>query len=456
MDTPGREARNSLPSAWLDPTLLCLLGAGLLLRALVAWAVDPHLILRGDEGVYLEKAAELARRGVLDTGTFVRPPLYFVVLAALDALAVPLGWELASVVRGLQCVVGTVVAVPVYRTATRLVGRRGGLLAAAFLLFDPTLIAYCHLIWPETLFLLIGALVFDGVADIEQRSSLRIAGLGALAGLALLLKPAFGIFCLLLAAQWLWRLGGRKTLRLVLVFGGVAAVVIAPWVVRNQLRYGPAIILENQGPYNLWVGNDPKQPRSILREWIAMPDPVTRARAATERGLTAIENDPMRFGKLSLVRALNLWGFEFFVLRNAVIGGYHGIEKDGLLRLFWVLQVPGALLLLAAASGLRRSWRDPTLRLLVVHAIVFTTVVSAMVTTTRFRVPFAFLVAISAGIGIDALLSRKLAWRDFAAVACAVAVLCLSATRPVFQTIVGGSFERVNELRRGDWRFFRY
>ena len=79
-----------------------------------------------------------------------------------------------------------------------------------------------------------------------------------------------------------------------------------------------------------------------------------------------------------------------------------------------------------------------------------------MVTTTRFRVPFAFLMSISAGIGIDAMLSRKLAWRDFVAVACALTVLGLSAARPVFQTIATASFERVNELRRGDWRFFRY
>ena len=123
MDTPSEATRDSVHSAWVDPTLLCLLGAGLVLRALVAWAVDPHLTLRGDEWLYIDKATTLAQRGVLDTGTFVRPPLYFVVLAALDRLTAPLGWELASVVRGLQCVVGTAVAVPVYRTTTRLVGR---------------------------------------------------------------------------------------------------------------------------------------------------------------------------------------------------------------------------------------------------------------------------------------------------------------------------------------------
>jgi hypothetical protein len=243
---------------------------------------------------------------------------------------------------------------------------------------------------------------------------------------------------------------------MLLIFGGVAAVVIGPWVIRNQLRYGPTILLENQAAYNLWVGNDPKEARSILREWNAMPDAVTRGRVAGDRGLAAIENDPARFGKLSLVRALNLWGLEFFVVRHAVIGGYHGIEKQGLLRLFWVIQIYWALLLIAAASGLRRSWRDPTLRLLSVHAIVFTIVVSAMVTTTRFRVPFAFLLSISAGLGIDAVLARRFEWRNGVAVACALVVLGLSAARPIFQTIATGDFERVNELRRGDWRFFRY
>jgi 4-amino-4-deoxy-L-arabinose transferase-like glycosyltransferase len=411
---------------------------------------------RGDEPNYLSRALHLYRQGVLDTGDFVRPPLYFALLAGLHALSAPFDWRLALVARLAQALAGAAAAVPVYRCARRLSGARAARLAAACLLFDPTLVAYTHLLWPETFFLLLVAVVFDGVAGLERRPPWRACALGAVTGLALLLKPAFGLFTLLLAAFWLWRLGLRGALRLTLLFGGAAALVVAPWVVRNQLRYGPAILLENQAPYNLWIGNDPAPPLQILQEWQALPDPVTRSRVANERGRAAIAADPAGFVRHSAVRALNLWGLEFFVLRHAVIGGYGELGRADLLRVFWLLQLSTLLLFVAAALGLRRALRDESLRLLAVYAAVFTLVVSALVTTTRFRVPFAFLLCVSAGLGLDALFARRLAWRDAAAAACALCVLSLSATRPLFRTLGSGDFEQVEELRRVDWTFFRY
>lgn len=393
---------------------------------------------------------------MLDTGDFVRPPLYFVLLAGLRALTAPFGWKLALVARLAQALLGAAVAVPVYRTTRRIAGVRAARLAAAFLLFDPTLVAYTHLLWPETLFLLLVALVFDGVADLERRSPWHVVGLGAIAGLALLTKPAFGLFTLLLAGFWLWHLGWRETLRLVALFGGAAALVIAPWAVRNQLRYGGGILLENQAAYNLWIGNDPAPPLRILEEWQALPDQTTRMRVAAQRGRAAIAADPAAFARNYAVRALNLWGLEFFVVRHAVIGGYGPLGRADVLRVFWLIQLSTLLGFVAAALGLRRTLADPTLRLLALYAVVFTLVVSAMVTTTRFRVPFAFLLCVSSGVGVDALLARRVAWRDAVAVVCALAVLSLSATRPVFRTIASGDFQRVAELRRSDWSFFRY
>ena len=65
-------------------------------------------------------------------------------------------------------------------------------------------------------------------------------------------------------ASWLLRLGAARALRLSLAFGGVAAVVLAPWVAHNVARYGPSILIENQGPYNLWVANSPEPPDEIV------------------------------------------------------------------------------------------------------------------------------------------------------------------------------------------------
>jgi len=82
--------------------------------------------------------------------------------------------------------------------------------------------------------------------------------------------------------------------------------------------------------------------------------------------------------------------------------------------------------------------------------------VATMVTTTRFRVPFAFPLAIASAAGLDALLARRLRRADLVAAACAVGLLAFSFTRPLFATIASGDFERVGELARWSWRFFRY
>jgi len=55
-------------------------------------------------------------------------------------------------------------------------------------------------------------------------------------------------------------------------------------VIRNQLRYGPEIVFENQGSYNLWAGNARESVGEVTAEWNALPDPVTRSRVGMERG----------------------------------------------------------------------------------------------------------------------------------------------------------------------------
>jgi 4-amino-4-deoxy-L-arabinose transferase-like glycosyltransferase len=439
-----------------DPWLLGLLGLGLALRAGTALLLDAGMRPRGDEVTYLAQAAALRETGALETGHFVRPPLYFVLLAAIGSVADLFGLRPGLAAKLLQALAGAAAAIPVYRCALRLGGRRVARFAAAFLLLDPTLIAYTHLLWPETFFLLLVAILFERLAGLSARGPLRIAGLGVLAGLALLLKPAFGLFTLLLAGHWLRCFGWRATLRLVLLFGGAAAVVVSPWLVRNQLRYGPSILLENQGPYNLWIGNDPAPPRKILEQWKALPDPLTRSRVASQRGLDAIVAAPGEFATRSGVRAANLWGLEFFVVRHIVIGGYGPTSREALLAAFWTIQAAYALALLCAALGLRSAWRDPTLRLLLVYAASFTAIVALMVTTTRFRVPFAFPLAIASGACLDLLLAHRWRRSDATALAAAVGLLAFSFTRPLFATLASGEFDRVGELARWSWRFFRY
>ncbi len=449
----------TLREALADRWLLALLAAGLALRIGAAlWVPDDHA-QRGDARVYWAGAEHLRETGRLETGHFVRPPLYFAALAAAGAIGRGLlggGASSLALVQLLQALASAAAAVPVYRTAHRLGGLRVARVAAGLLLFDPTLVAFSHLLWPETLLLLLVAVLFDALPRLEGGSPLRRAAFGALFGAVLLLKPVLGLFALLLAGHWWLRLGPRRALGLVAVFGGAALLVVAPWAARNVLRYGPGIVLENQAPYNLWIGNDPRPPRAILDEWIALGDPVTRSRTALRRGWRAIRDDPGRFAGLAVGRVVNLWGLEFFVVRLPIVGGYPGVDRGGLLRLFWGVQAFHALLLLAAAAGLARAWRDPVLRLLLIYAAVFTALVAGLAVTTRFRVPFAFPLTICAALGVRRALAGELGRRDLAVVAAALALLSASASRPLFRSLIAGDFEKPADLDHPEWRYYRY
>jgi 4-amino-4-deoxy-L-arabinose transferase-like glycosyltransferase len=444
----------TLRSVLGDRWLVAAIAVALLLRVTLVAVLDGEMTLIGDENLYLKMAKNLLETGRLETGGFVRPPLYFLFLALMGAVAGPTWWVLAANL--VQCIASCATALPVYRSALRIGGVRAARIAAVFLLFDPTLIAFSHLLWPETLFLLAVAIVFDGVVGLDATQVRRAVGLGALTGAAMLLKPVFGIFTLVLAVDWLRRLGLVGALHLALIFGGTAAVVISPWVVRNQLRYGGSIVLENQGSYNLWSGNAKEGPQ-VLAEWRRLDrDPRVRNRVATERGMRAIREDPERFVEMSGRRALNFFGFEYFAVRHLAVGGYPEMPRSALLVCFWIIEAGWALALLSAAVGLGPVSRDPTLRLVLIYALLFVALVSTMVVTTRFRVPFTFVTAIAGGIGVDRLLRRRVGWRSLVLAACAVAVLAISASRPVFLQLFRADFETREQLVNKEWILFRY
>ncbi|MCH7600877.1 MAG: glycosyltransferase family 39 protein, partial [Myxococcales bacterium] len=440
----------------IDPWLFGLMASGLLLRVGAALWLDGRLETRGDEFAYLINAKEFFETGVLETGVLVRPPLYFVLIAGVHLIFDPFEFDTRVCVRILQCLASVATAVPVYLTAKRVGSVRIARLAVAFLMFDPTVIAFTHLIWPETFFLFIVAMIFHGVASIDQGSTKRVVWIGVLVGLALLLKPAFGLFTLVLAGQWLWRLGFRPALRLLVLVGGTAAVVISPWVIRNQIRYGPEILMVNQVPYNLWIGNDPGHPQNVAKSWLKMDDPVERSRMGMERGFAAIADDPGRFARNFAVRVLNLWGLEFHVVRHLMFQGYGRVAQGTSLLWFWFIQGCWAIAFVTAVIGARTASRDPTLGLLLVYAVIFTAVVSTMVATTRFRIPFAFPLVIASAVGVDRLLAGRLRRAEIVAAIASFGWLLLSFSRPVFQAIVSGEYHQVSSAVRATWRFFRY
>jgi hypothetical protein len=68
----------------------------------------------------------------------------------------------------------------------------------------------------------------------------------------------------------------------------------------------------------------------------------------------------------------------------------------------------------------------------------------------------ALVTAIAGGIGVDRLLRRRVGWRSLVLAACAVAVLAISASRPVFLQLFRADFETREQLVNKEWLLFRY
>ena len=186
---------------------------------------------------------------------FGRAPVYPVFLAAVirvtgapPAADVPL----LRAIRIVQAVLGGVLVWLVAWLAGRAAGpeaaRAGGWLAAVY----PPLVWTPAYVWSETLFSVL-ALACVAVLTLDRRRRGLYLAAGALAGLAVLTRPAM-LFFLPLAALWLaW----KREWRGVVLLSLACALVIMPWTIRNAREYGRFVLVASEGGITFWTGNHP-------------------------------------------------------------------------------------------------------------------------------------------------------------------------------------------------------
>ncbi|MBV9818090.1 MAG: glycosyltransferase family 39 protein [Solirubrobacterales bacterium] len=165
-----------------------------------------------------------------------RPPAYPVFLAAVYVVA---GQEAPPAARMVETVLGTVSVALIGLIATRLWGRRIGVMALGIAAIAPPLVVLSTTLVSEALFV---PLVLGAVAcALQARRSphpLRWAVLtGVLAGVAELTRTNAVVIWPLLAYA-LWLAGPRRSWRgrlRPLVVVAVATLTVAPWTLRNWL-----------------------------------------------------------------------------------------------------------------------------------------------------------------------------------------------------------------------------
>jgi len=321
--------------------LLFVLAISTLLKLALLWpAAD--LPLRGDERQYVAGAVAIAETGV---ASYPNPlwdeghssPVYPHGLAFLHRTFGAGGFLAAA--RLIQVLLSTLTVWFVYLVAARAFGRRNALISAAVTSIFPTFVAYTQFLYTETVytFFLVGlvALLVAGPVPATPRRAL-LAGL--VGGLAALTKGAFVVQAPFVAL-WLLvagRASPRRALWSVAAFAFGMILVIAPWSVRNTIRYDRFLLIDtNAGNvlYKNWnvirqenhdVGMDKRWQVDKLaytgkipfRERVDEENIAARSAAETAAALRFTLSHPLLFVRNSVIRAAELVNPTSFLVRS--------------------------------------------------------------------------------------------------------------------------------------------
>lgn len=240
--------------------------AGLLLRLAFGLGYWVHQPLTRDEQEYLSLARSLAagRGFVYDeallggtTNQFDRAPGYPAFLALVGGGRGVTSDVPASVTIAQSCA-GAAGVLLVGWLAGQLAGARSAAIAAWIAACYPPLVAIAARAFSEALFWPMGLAAAAVLSVAARAADARATRLSAVAGIvaaaAALVRPAMIVY-IGLAGLWLaWRRWPAR----VVAFALGAALVIAPWTIRNDARDGRIVLIAADGGVNFWIGNHPR------------------------------------------------------------------------------------------------------------------------------------------------------------------------------------------------------
>ncbi len=330
--------------------------------------------------------------------TAIRQPLFPTVVAgAMRVFGARLGTA-----QGVNVVAGTVAVVLGALIAHRIAGPRAGLCAGIVLALYPPLIANdaSPLVESFAVLLLFACvlLLVDG----------RTVLAGAALGLMMLDRASAQWLVIGLGAWIVWRFGWRHALR----FAAVAVLVVSPWVIRNWVHAGGAVIVATNGfNLNAMYSSEARQDDGFVDAYfdprfaamrVAAIDEVDLDGMLRRHALRDLEKHP---GQLAHVLRNNM--SRWFELRPSL--NEDPERRDGhnldVRAATWFLFFPVTAL---GAFGLLRARRSPGAQLLMLAAGYFTIVCAVSIAVPRLRSVFDACAAVGAGVAIAWLIDRRL------------------------------------------------
>jgi 4-amino-4-deoxy-L-arabinose transferase-like glycosyltransferase len=405
---------------------------GLVVRALYLYGPARHVVGIGDWWFYHWQPGLIVNgHGFSDPWQVLathryrpsasHPPLYSIVLSGLYLL----GGHGALIQRSLGLVLGTITLGLVGLLGRRVGGERLGVVAALLYAVYPVMIAVDGDLMSEVLYgPLVAGMLLAAFALYDRPTVRRAAILGALVGLAALTRTEALLFLAFLVIPVVWR--SRPAGRSRGALAGAAAlaclVVIAPWLIRNEVAFGRFVLISTNNQTVIAGANCAQTYHGVnAGGWdITCIAPRTKANEAAQaaiwqhQGLSYAAHHLGRLPMVILLRELRVWDLwqPRRQARTFAEGEQIDVAQAGVAAfwLFAVIAIPGVL-------ALRR--RPPALLILLAPAVVVCVTTAIGYGVPRLRDSFDVALPVLAAAGVlalsERLAERRRAPRRFAA-----------------------------------------
>jgi hypothetical protein len=245
----------SRAQGWFWPALIIVTVCAFAIRIVFALTLAPGLRPASDSRFYRQAAARLADglgyslAHVVTGGagpTAGHPPGLSLLLAPLDVVGLS-SWDAH---RLALCVVSALGVGVLGLAGRRLGGAAVGLCAAAIAALHPLWLQHAGMVVSEAIYLpVVAGFILLGVRCVDRPSTTRFGLLGALLGLAVLVRTEAVLLVPLLGGTVavMARDGWRVRLVAASVTLAAAVLVVSPWVVRNYETFGRLTLSTNGG-----------------------------------------------------------------------------------------------------------------------------------------------------------------------------------------------------------------
>jgi 4-amino-4-deoxy-L-arabinose transferase-like glycosyltransferase len=375
---------------------------------------------------YVEKSDVLAKV-YLHSGTFgyvpgepsaSTQPLYAWFLIAVYWIAGRHWWSLGTA----QIAVAVGTALLVYEIGRRFISRRAGLFASIVATLSPYLVWHDIHANREILDQLVGAAMFLLALLAGSRRSLLLAGaLGVVSGVAVLSNSRLLLLPLALAAYLLWRQPTAPKM-IALLVPALAAVALVPWVVRNKVEVGCFSITtdaralwkaNNLNTYRAladggWIDDVPEPPNPPLTPTQARDIYLSTGRKVdvhecaqesryTHLVLSFWEHHPGAKAKLMVQATQMLW-------TPSVTADSGGPSSAGAFHAAKHILEPAYVIPLYVLALIGLFFVSAPFRVLALIFVGYETLAAwVFAGTTRYRVPWDFVLALLAAAAVERL-----------------------------------------------------